>query len=149
MAAWSHAYPRLSVPTAPYCSVWAAQQEAHGSAPFWEAGLGRRSSDLDRHGMQAQPVSRPAQLRRESIAGAQFHCSCLGQKAELRLACLPPLIPLCIGGGVGQTLCGAYFVPGAFGQPEHTPEQPFQRVSSCITETVRWMLLFPTCSGQC
>lgn len=89
MAAWSHAYPRLSVPTAPYCSVWAAQEEAHGSAPFWEAGLGRRSSDLDRHGMQAQPVSRPAQLRRESIAGAQSHCSCLGQKAELRLACPP------------------------------------------------------------
>lgn len=40
--------------------------------------------------MQAQAVSRHAQLRRASIAGAQSHCSFLGPKAELRLTYLPP-----------------------------------------------------------
>lgn len=108
MAAWSHASPRWSVLTTPCCSVWAAQEEAHGSAPFWEAGLRRRSSDLGRHGMQAQPVSRHAQLRRESIAGAQSHCTCLGQKAELRLTYLPPppRFPCVLGVVSGRhTLC--------------------------------------------
>lgn len=105
-----------------------------------------------RLGCRPDIVSRPMQLRYKCRVALNSTAP-VGKGGRVKVNSLaPPLIPLCGGAGVRQALCGAHFLPGTFGQPEHTHEhlpygRPSGSLSSYNTAAVRRMLLFPTSWG--